>query len=158
MHTWLKPTQSRMGRFLSTLVLVIVLVFLVETTGVEPVVPFGRRIYSPLGLPIFLHLHKHKSNTNRAVDISGALSRCAKSLTQTFKLMCLNLEEPRGIEPRFLGWKPNVLTDRRWLHKFVFVFICKHTRWDWTIYLKRSLLGAAATYARLVLCPECVHK
>ncbi len=29
---------------------------LVETTGVEPVVPFGRRIYSPLGLPIFLHL------------------------------------------------------------------------------------------------------
>ena len=29
----------------------------VETTGVEPVVPFGRRIYSPLGLPIFLHLH-----------------------------------------------------------------------------------------------------
>ena len=28
-----------------------------ETTGVEPVVPFGRRIYSPLGLPIFLHLH-----------------------------------------------------------------------------------------------------
>ena len=52
-----KPTQSRMGRFLSTLVLVIVLVFLVETTGVEPVVPFGRRIYSPLGLPIFLHLH-----------------------------------------------------------------------------------------------------
>ena len=30
---------------------------LVETTGVEPVVPFGRRIYSPLGLPIFLHLH-----------------------------------------------------------------------------------------------------
>ena len=31
---------------------------LVETTGVEPVVPFGRRIYSPLGLPIFLHLHK----------------------------------------------------------------------------------------------------
>ena len=30
---------------------------MVETTGVEPVVPFGRRIYSPLGLPIFLHLH-----------------------------------------------------------------------------------------------------
>ena len=29
---------------------------MVETTGVEPVVPFGRRIYSPLGLPIFLHL------------------------------------------------------------------------------------------------------
>ena len=31
---------------------------MVETTGVEPVVPCGRRIYSPLGLPIFLHLHK----------------------------------------------------------------------------------------------------
>ena len=31
---------------------------MVETTGVEPVVPFGRRIYSPLGLPIFLHLQK----------------------------------------------------------------------------------------------------
>ena len=30
--------------------------YLVETTGVEPVVPEGRRIYSPLGLPIFLHL------------------------------------------------------------------------------------------------------
>ncbi len=30
---------------------------MVETTGVEPVVPEGRRIYSPLGLPIFLHLH-----------------------------------------------------------------------------------------------------
>ena len=76
-----------MGRFPSTLVLVVALVFgatlrtctpvfsrpsgdaeddsfllarnlacLVETTGVEPVVPFGRRIYSPLGLPIFLHL------------------------------------------------------------------------------------------------------
>ena len=29
---------------------------LVDAAGVEPVVPFGRRIYSPLGLPIFLHL------------------------------------------------------------------------------------------------------
>ncbi len=34
------------------------LLFLVETTGVEPVVPFGLRMYSPLGLPIFLHLHE----------------------------------------------------------------------------------------------------
>jgi len=35
---------------------------MVETTGVEPVVPFGRRIYSPLGLPIFLHLQKQQDS------------------------------------------------------------------------------------------------
>jgi hypothetical protein len=29
---------------------------LVDAAGVEPAVPFGRRIYSPLGLPIFLHI------------------------------------------------------------------------------------------------------
>jgi len=28
----------------------------VDAAGVEPAVPFGRRIYSPLGLPIFLHI------------------------------------------------------------------------------------------------------
>ena len=39
---------------------------LVETTGVEPVVPFGRRIYSPLGLPIFLHLQ----NTTESAFVS----------------------------------------------------------------------------------------
>jgi len=32
--------------------------YLVEPAGVEPAVPFGRRIYSPLGLPIFLQLQK----------------------------------------------------------------------------------------------------
>ena len=30
--------------------------FLVETAGVEPTVPLRRKIYSLLGLPIFLHL------------------------------------------------------------------------------------------------------
>ena len=30
---------------------------LVDAAGVEPAVPVGRRIYSPLGLPIFLHIH-----------------------------------------------------------------------------------------------------
>ena len=33
------------------------LLYMVDVAGVEPAVPFGRRIYSPLGLPIFLHIH-----------------------------------------------------------------------------------------------------
>ena len=37
---------------------------LVETVGVEPTVP-KRRIYSPLGLPIFLHLQIYKNTLNK---------------------------------------------------------------------------------------------
>jgi len=30
---------------------------LVDAAGLEPAMPFGRKIYSLLGLPIFLHIH-----------------------------------------------------------------------------------------------------
>ena len=29
-----------------------------DAAGFEPAMPFGRKIYSLLGLPIFLHIHK----------------------------------------------------------------------------------------------------
>ena len=70
---------------------------LVETTGVEPVVPFGRRIYSPLGLPIFLHLHlKHVKRD--LVQVQRRRHATKRDLTH-FKY----LEELRGIEPRLQG-------------------------------------------------------
>ena len=60
---------------------------MVETTGVEPVVPFGRRIYSPLGLPIFLHLHLTYYNTLPAICqrpdenyVSNLRNVCIKAL------------------------------------------------------------------------------
>ncbi len=30
---------------------------MVDEVGLEPTMPFGRKIYSLLGLPIFLHIH-----------------------------------------------------------------------------------------------------
>ena len=54
---------------------------LVETTGVEPVVPFGRRIYSPLGLPIFLHLQKNGVRYGIRTRILRFLAPCHDALT-----------------------------------------------------------------------------
>ena len=56
---------------------------MVETTGVEPVVPCGRRIYSPLGLPIFLHLHLtnytlYQLCCQHLVYLSSAVVECNK--------------------------------------------------------------------------------
>ena len=68
----------------------------VETTGVEPVVPFGRRIYSPLGLPIFLHLQFGGSKENRT-PINGVTSHRTDHYT-----MKPNLVVGTGIEPVLL--------------------------------------------------------
>jgi len=46
---------------------------LVETAGVEPAVP-KRRIYSPLGLPIFLHLQLG------GVKVAGPSAHCWGSI------------------------------------------------------------------------------
>lgn len=37
---------------------------LVDAVGVEPTMPCGRRIYSPLGLPIFLHIQNTSYRTH----------------------------------------------------------------------------------------------
>ena len=60
---------------------------LVETTGVEPVVPFGRRIYSPLGLPIFLHIQI-------LVRTDGIEPLAATLLNNGYRVTAGNREQP----------------------------------------------------------------
>ena len=49
---------------------------LVEPVGLEPTMPFGRKIYSLLGLPIFLQLHDWKSiaESNRSSQDENLMS------------------------------------------------------------------------------------
>ena len=71
-----------------------------ETTGVEPVVPCGRRIYSPLGLPIFLHL------PNFLVDRPGfepGTEACKATVFPTIPTAHI-MATPKGFEPLTFGF------------------------------------------------------
>ena len=65
-----------------------------ETTGVEPVVPEGRRIYSPLGLPIFLHLQICNTLRYAFRQRQGLNEECvlkhSKLLSLTVRKECFN--------------------------------------------------------------------
>ena len=72
-----------------------------------------RRIYSPLGLPIFLHLHKLGA-PNRNWTCLRLASNPARNKTSPGH----NLVVDRGIEPLLPTWKAGVLTDRRIHQKY----------------------------------------
>ena len=71
-----------------------------DAVGVEPTVPFGRKIYSLLGLPIFLHIH----NTT-----GSGLLFTAKSEMFFVAERILKLERDARIELATSTWKDDVL-------------------------------------------------